>query len=79
LVRPLRGTGCESEGGVDVPSSLDKLAAYQAVITACVAYADARYSHPESWMDEDGESPVMFRQFLATLNDLRNTYEGRIA
>jgi hypothetical protein len=76
LVTPLRGAG--SGDGRDVGDSRlpDKYTAYQAVIAAACAYADARYSHPESWGDENGASPVAFKDFLAALNELRNAYEG---
>ena len=79
LVTPLRGTG--SVAGRDVGDSRhpDKYTAYQAVIAAACAYADARYSHPESWADENGASPVAFKDFLAALNKLRTMYEGGMA
>jgi hypothetical protein len=76
LVTPLRGAGRGDERDVGDSRIPDKYTAYQAVIAAACAYADARYSHPESWGDENGASPVAFKDFLAALNELRNAYEG---
>jgi hypothetical protein len=77
LVTPLRGAGSGDERNVGDSRHPDKYTAYQTVIAACCAYADARYSHPESWGDENGASPVAFKDFLAALNDLRTMYERR--